>query len=113
MRKITIALAVALTTIAVLPAAPAQADDFGGSCSVWYSGTDARRSCSYTSLPWPFSRIVMEVDGYAWAQVFCDGLMVFNSGVRETGAYEDSFLNPGGTCTLTTAVSGWLYARAN
>lgn len=105
-------VAVSVATGLVGSATPAGADALF-SCSVNYSGVDARRSCSYVSGPW-LSHLIMEVDGYAFAVLTCSGMQVKSTGVVGSGSYEwYPLINPGGSCTLSTGVNGSLYAHSD
>lgn len=92
---------------------PAQADELGGSCTMYYSGVNVSRSCTYFSLPWLNSRLYMNVSGYAYGVVTCSGLQVANSGVVSSGITIITYVNPGGSCRLQSGVNGTLYVSAN
>ena len=93
---------------------PVYADGLGGSCTMSYSGVDARRSCTYFSIPWPTSYLELQVNGYAFANLYCSNLLVARTnGVVGSGHYQYEFINPGGTCFLETGVNGSLYVYAN
>lgn len=92
---------------------------YPGSCSVSYSGVDVRRSCSYMSIPWPFSQMYVSWSGYMFAELRCSGILVHSTGVLYSGdpdapsPHSYSITNPGGSCVLSTGVNGSLYASAN
>ena len=109
-------IGVVATAAVTLSAGTAQATH-ANSCTVNYSGVDARRNCGYHAVFHTNGYLYMSVSGVAFAVVTCNGLQVASSGLRSSGTYVIPY-NPfgiqlGGTCLLETGVNGSLYAFAN
>ena len=111
MRTRLIAVGVTLSAATLLPAAPAHA--YPSHCTATASGVDARDTCQHFGIPWPFSGASLYVEGYGFVTVTCSGLQVVNSGVKRSGYYTYSFINPGGTCTDLVGANGFASAHSN
>jgi hypothetical protein len=108
-RGILAAAATVAAGIAMTPA-PAHADLF--SCTVYYSGTNTTQNCTYVGFPSPNGQLHMEVQGYAWVEVRCNGVKLVGTGVMSSGTYDWYYFQAGGYCEMKTGVNGTLYARS-